>query len=73
MRFVTWNVRSLYMAAARELRKYKLHLLGVQEVRWDRRGGTETFKRGKWLAMDIEGGQCRGNQSRLSGVSRWIM
>ena len=40
----TWNVRSLYragslMAAARELARYKLDLVGVQEVRWDR-GGT---------------------------------
>jgi exonuclease III len=44
MRFGTWNVRSLYMAgslttAARELVKHKLHLVGVQEIRWDK-GGT---------------------------------
>jgi exonuclease III len=44
-RFGTWNVRSLYTsgslkAVARELRKYKLDLVGVQEVRWDK-GGTE--------------------------------
>jgi hypothetical protein len=37
----TWNVRSLYrggslMAAARELARYKLDLVGVQEVRWDK-------------------------------------
>ena len=37
----TWNVRSLYragslMAAARELTRYKLDLVGVQEVRWDK-------------------------------------
>jgi len=43
MRFGTWNVRSLYMAcsftaAARELARYKLDLVGVQEVRWDRAG-----------------------------------
>jgi len=36
----TWNVRSLYRAGlltavARELSRYKLHLVGVQEVRWD--------------------------------------
>jgi hypothetical protein len=35
MRFGTWNVRSLYtagsiMAAARELARYKLDLVGVQ-------------------------------------------
>jgi exonuclease III len=44
MRFGTWNVRSLYRSGSlktvtRELRKYKLDLMGVQEVRWDK-GGT---------------------------------
>jgi len=44
MRFGTWNVRSLYRAgsltaAAGELARYKLDLVGVQEVRWDK-GGT---------------------------------
>jgi hypothetical protein len=42
--FGTWNVRSLYrsgsfMTVARELARYKLYLVGVQEVRWDK-GGT---------------------------------
>jgi exonuclease III len=37
MRFGTWNVRSLYrasslIAAARELVRYKLDLVGMQEV-----------------------------------------
>ena len=41
MRFVTWNVRRLYRAgsltaAARELARYRLDLVGVQEVRWDK-------------------------------------
>ena len=44
----TWNVRSLYragslMVAARELARYKLDLVGVQEVRWEKevgKGGT---------------------------------
>jgi exonuclease III len=45
MRFGTWNVRSLYRAGslktvARKLGKYKLELVGVQEVRWEK-GGTE--------------------------------
>jgi exonuclease III len=46
MRLGTWNVRSLYRAgsltrAVRELaRKYKLELVGVQEVRCVK-GGTE--------------------------------
>jgi len=39
-----WNATILYRpgsftAAARELARYKLDLLGVQEVRWDK-GGT---------------------------------
>ena len=42
-RFGTWNVRSLYragsfMAAARGLARYKLDVVGVQEVRWYREG-----------------------------------
>ena len=37
----TWNVRSLYragalMAAAKELTRYSLDLVGVQEVRWEK-------------------------------------
>jgi hypothetical protein len=40
-----WNVRSLYRTGSlirvfKEISKYKLDLVGVQEVRWDR-GGTE--------------------------------
>ena len=43
MRFGRWNVRSLHricslIAAARELGRYKLDLVGVQEVRWDSGG-----------------------------------
>jgi len=43
MRFGTWNVRSLYRAgsftaAAMELARYKLDLVGVQVVRWGREG-----------------------------------
>jgi len=50
MRFGTLNVRSLYKvgsftAAARELARYKLDLVGVQEVRWDREG---TVRRGEY-------------------------
>jgi hypothetical protein len=44
LRFGTWNVSNLYMAGsletvARELEKYKLDLVGVQEVGWEK-GGT---------------------------------
>jgi hypothetical protein len=46
MVFGTWNVRSLYragslMTVSRELYKYKLELVVVQEVRWEG-GGTES-------------------------------
>jgi hypothetical protein len=45
MRFGTWNVISLYragslMTVAKEVSKYELDLVGVQEVEWDK-GGTE--------------------------------
>ena len=44
MKIGTWNVRSLYRAGcpkavAKELVRYKLDVVGVQEVRWDK-GGT---------------------------------
>jgi hypothetical protein len=56
MSFGMWNVRNLYrsgslMTVARDLAKYKLGLLGVQEVRWDKevtvRAGEYTFFYGK--------------------------
>jgi exonuclease III len=56
MSFGTWNVRSIYrsgllMTVARELAKYKLDLVGVQEVRWGKEGtvraGECTFFYGK--------------------------
>jgi hypothetical protein len=42
MSFGTWNVRSMYRAGSlraveEEISKYKLDLVGVQEVRWDLR------------------------------------
>jgi hypothetical protein len=45
MRFGTWNVKKLYRTGllrtvAEEISKYKLDLVGAQEVRWDK-GGTE--------------------------------
>jgi len=44
MKIGTWNVRSSYgagsfEAAARKLVRYKLDVMGVQEVKWDK-GGT---------------------------------
>jgi hypothetical protein len=43
MRFGTWNVRSLYRlgsltAAAGELARYKLELVGVRDLRWGKGG-----------------------------------
>jgi hypothetical protein len=45
VRFGTWNVRSMsrvgaLTAVAEEISEYKLHLVGVQRVRWDG-GGNE--------------------------------
>jgi hypothetical protein len=50
MRFGTWNVRSVYRegslrAVAEEISKYKLHLVGVREVRW---GGSGTEHAGDY-------------------------
>ena len=47
MRFGTWNVRRLYRSGsltttARELARYKLDLVGAQEVRWDLGGTVRT-------------------------------
>jgi hypothetical protein len=56
MRVGTWNVRSMYRAGSfravvKEISKYELHLVGVQEVRWDESGteptGEYTFFYGK--------------------------
>jgi exonuclease III len=56
MRFGTWNIRSLYragslMTVSRELSRYRLDLVGVQEVRWEGSGtapaGEYTFFYGK--------------------------
>jgi hypothetical protein len=57
MRLCTWNVRSMYRAGslrvvAEEISKYKLDLVGVQEVRRDGHGtepaGEYIFFYGKW-------------------------
>ena len=61
MRFGTWNVRSQYrsgslMSVARELARYKLYVVGVQEVRWDKGGTvlslTSSFRSHYGLAID---------------------
>ena len=47
MRFGTWNVRSLYRAGVlglvtSEIYKYRMDLVGVQEVRWEGSGILES-------------------------------
>jgi hypothetical protein len=49
MKFGTWNERSLYRSGslttvARELARYKLDLVDVQEVRWDETGAVRAGK-----------------------------
>jgi hypothetical protein len=57
VRFGTWTVRSLYRAVslktiARELEKYKLDLVGVQGVRWEKR----PLKRQRFIRFSMEKG-----------------
>jgi len=52
----TWNVRRLYRAglltaAVRELARYKLDLVGVQEVRWNKEQGTIFFSMEKEMKI----------------------
>ena len=47
MRFGTWDVRSLYRAGAlglvtSEIDRCRMHLVGVQEFRWEGSGSLET-------------------------------
>jgi hypothetical protein len=48
MRFGMWKVRILYKSGSltkvvRELARYKLNLVSVQEVRWDKGGTVRTL------------------------------
>jgi hypothetical protein len=79
MIFGTWNVRSMYRAGAlrivgEEISKYKLDLVGVQEVRWDR-GGTEpagqyTFFYGKWNQNHLLGKGLFVHKRIMSAVKK---
>ena len=68
MKFGTWNVRSLYRAgsleaAARELARYKLDLVGVQEVSWDREGT---------VAVDFNFVYGKGNGNHQLGTGFFV-
>jgi hypothetical protein len=52
IRFGTWNIRSLCWTGllkmvAREVRKCKLNIVGVQEVRWEKSGTEQAFLYGE--------------------------
>ena len=55
----TWNVKSLYragalIAAARELARYKLELVGVQEARWEKEGTVKTGDYSFSMGMEMK-------------------
>jgi exonuclease III len=65
MSFGTWNAKSMYttgslMTVARELAKYKLDLVGVQEVRWDKEG---TVRAGEYTFF-----YCKGQENHQLGT-----
>jgi len=69
MKTGTWNVRSLYRAgslkaAARELVRYKLDVVGVQEVSWDK-GGTVR-------AGDYDFFYGKGNENHQLGMDFFV-
>jgi hypothetical protein len=69
MRFGIWNIASLYrpgslMAAAMELARYKLGLVDVQEVRWDK-------------GCTLRAGECnyiyvKGNENHQLGTGLFV-
>jgi hypothetical protein len=64
MRFGTWNVRNLYragslMTVSRELSRYRLDLVGVQEVRWEGSGA-------------VPAGECTFCMERGMRTMNWV-
>jgi exonuclease III len=69
MRFGTWNVRSMYRACSlravtEKISKYKLDLVGVQEVRWEG-GGTEQADEYTFFYV-------KGNESHELGMGFFV-
>jgi len=69
MKFGTWNVMCLYRAgsltaAARELARHKLDLVGVQEVRWDK---GDTVRAGEYNSF-----YGKGNENHQLGKGFFV-